>query len=268
MKSVLVLILFSEVCVSRGQQQQVEESQQILLTLPFPPVYNHHHKSCCKLYPGGCYKLLDSAGFTCDLLRGRVSSAHRDGLVEFRISDVRFSDGGYYRCAVIGTQSHIYRDFYVEVLEASHHHIHPEPPSSSTAATPAITDLTGPAMAQDRGENGDAGTPWSVALPLVAIIASVAVTTSLVAAAVVGVVCYRVTSKRRPDDGGEILRDSEKREAPDGGGGGVVYTTVDFFKPHKKQDEIYANLRGGGGAREEHDDGGGAVEYSTLAIRR
>lgn len=39
----------------------------------------------------------------------------RDGWIEFKISDVQFEDGGFYRCIVLGTQNHIYKDYYVEV---------------------------------------------------------------------------------------------------------------------------------------------------------
>lgn len=96
-------------------QQRIEEFEHILLRLAFPSVYNSHNKSCCKLYPGGCYKLLDSTGYTCDFLRGRVMTTERDGWIEFKISNVQFVDGGFYRCFVQGTQNHFYRDYYVEV---------------------------------------------------------------------------------------------------------------------------------------------------------
>lgn len=111
--------MLSNVCVSdiphlKGQQR-IEEFEHILLRLAFPSFYNSYNKSCCKLYPGGCYKLLDSTGFTCDLLRGRVTKTERDGWIEFKISNVQFVDGGYYRCIVLGTPNRIYRDYYVEV---------------------------------------------------------------------------------------------------------------------------------------------------------
>ncbi|XP_029975044.1 uncharacterized protein LOC115408428 [Salarias fasciatus] len=266
MKSFLVFILLSDVCFSGGQQR-IEEYQQILLRLPFPSFYNNHNKSCCKLYPGGCYKLLDSAGFTCDLLRGRVTKTERDGWVEFKISNVRFVDGGYYRCAVLGIQSHIYRDFYVEVLEVSRHHSQPQPPLTEAITAPssssAPTDVTGPALAQDH--SGTAGVSWSFGLPLVVIV-SIAVMISVTS--VIGVVCYRLRAKHRSDQYGEILCESVKREAPPQDLGGIVYTTVDF-RAHEKPDQLYANLtmhRGAAGAPgAEHD---GTVEYSTLAVHQ
>lgn len=96
-------------------QQRVEEFQQILLRLTFPSFYNSYGKSCCKLYPGGCYKLLDSAGYTCELLKGRVTITENDGWIQFQISNVQFVDGGYYRCFVLGTQNYVYSDYYFEV---------------------------------------------------------------------------------------------------------------------------------------------------------
>lgn len=96
-------------------QQTIEEFQHLVLRLTFSPLYNSYPKSCCKLYPGGCYKLLDNQGYTCDLLRGRVSIADGDGWTDFRISNVRLQDGGYYRCLVLHTDNHVYTDYYVEV---------------------------------------------------------------------------------------------------------------------------------------------------------
>lgn len=107
-------VCFAEVLPLRGQQK-IHQFEHILLRFAFPSFYNGHNKSCCKLYPGGCYKLVDSSGFTCELLRGRVTKTENDGWIEFRISNVQFSDGGYYRCIVLGTQNHIYSDYYVEV---------------------------------------------------------------------------------------------------------------------------------------------------------
>lgn len=96
-------------------QQRIEQFQEILLRLTFPSFYNSYSKSCCKLYPGGCYKLLDSAGYTCELLKGRVTITENDGWIQFQISNVQFVDGGYYRCFVLGTQNHVYSDYYFEV---------------------------------------------------------------------------------------------------------------------------------------------------------
>lgn len=86
-----------------------------MLRLTFPSFYNNYNKLCCKLYPGGCYTLLDSTGYAYDSLKGRVTITKSDGWIEFEISKVQFVDGGYYRCSVLGTQDHVYRDYYVEV---------------------------------------------------------------------------------------------------------------------------------------------------------
>lgn len=110
----IVNICFPEIPHLKGQQK-IEEFQQFALRLTFPSFYNSYEKSCCKLYPGGCYKLLDSTGFTCDLLKGRVVIREDDGWMEFEISNVRFVDGGYYRCMVLGTENRVYTDYYVEV---------------------------------------------------------------------------------------------------------------------------------------------------------
>lgn len=99
---------------SEGKQQQTERFQHIFLRFSFPPFYNSYTKYCCKLYPGGCYRLLDSAGYTCDSLRGRVGQTEMNALVEFEISDVQLGDAGFYRCRVQGTP--VYSDYYVEVF--------------------------------------------------------------------------------------------------------------------------------------------------------
>lgn len=113
-------ILMKNVCFSDTPhlygQQRIEEFEHILLKLAFPSLYNSYMKSCCKLYPGGCHTLLDSTGYTCDLLKGRVTKTENDGWIEFKISNVHFGDAGYYRCIVLGTQNHIYTDYYVEIL--------------------------------------------------------------------------------------------------------------------------------------------------------
>lgn len=107
-------VCFPDVPHLKGQQR-IEVFEHILLRLAFPSFYSSYNKSCCKLYPGGCYKLLDSTGYTCDLLKGRVTKTENDGWIEFKISNVRFVDAGYYRCIVLGTQNRIYSDYYVEV---------------------------------------------------------------------------------------------------------------------------------------------------------
>lgn len=105
-------VCFPDIPHLKGQQK-TEESDHILLRINFPSFYNSHNKSCCKLYPGGCFKLLDSTGYTCEILKGRVTKTENDGWIEFKISNVRSLDRGYYRCIVLG--SHIYHDYYVEV---------------------------------------------------------------------------------------------------------------------------------------------------------
>lgn len=118
-----VFCFITDISPLKGQQR-VEESDPILLRLSFPSFYNTYSKSCCKLYPGGCYKLVDTAGYTCELLKGRVTTTEDDGWIEFKILNVQFMDGGYYRCGVLGTQVHVYNDYYVEVFGEFSHHFH------------------------------------------------------------------------------------------------------------------------------------------------
>ncbi|XP_032377053.1 uncharacterized protein LOC116692679 isoform X2 [Etheostoma spectabile] len=213
MKFSFVLFLFLDIPHLKGQQR-IEEFEHVLLRLAFPSVYNSYNKSCCKLYPGGCYKLLDSAGFTCDLLKGRVTKTERDGWIEFKIANVRFVDGGYYRCIVLGTQNLIYRDYYVEVSEVSGHHSQSQPSLTTTIKAPIpstiLPESTGPALAQDHSDS--LRVPWSFGLPL-AVIVSIAV--MILIASVIGVVCCRVQTKRKlPDKFGETLCESLKQDAP------------------------------------------------------
>lgn len=116
-------VCFPDVPHLKGQQR-FEEFEHILLRFAFPSFYNSYIKSCCKLYPGGCYKLLDSTGYTCDSLKGRITKTENDGWIEFKISNVRFMDGGYYRCIVLGTQNRIYSDYYVEVSGKQSYNLH------------------------------------------------------------------------------------------------------------------------------------------------
>ncbi|XP_008294545.1 uncharacterized protein LOC103368072 [Stegastes partitus] len=261
MKLSFVFILLLDVPLLKGQQR-IEEFEQILLRLSFPSFYNSYSKSCCKLYPGGCYKLLDSAGYTCDLLRGRVTKTEMDGWIEFKISNVQFGDGGFYRCGVLGSQSHIYRDYYVEVFEASNHHRQSQPPTTATIktlnASTTLPDSTGAALAQDHGDISR--DPWSFGLPLAI---SVSIAAMIVITSVIGIVCCRVKAKcKQSDKYGETLCESVKQEAPEISG--IVYTTVDF-RAHQKPDEVYANLSMHK-ARAEASEHAGMVEYSTLAI--
>ncbi|XP_078111005.1 uncharacterized protein LOC144520823 isoform X1 [Sander vitreus] len=264
-----VLFLLLDIPHLKGQQR-IEEFEHVLLRLAFPSVYNSYNKSCCKLYPGGCYKLLDSAGFTCDLLKGRVTKTERDGWIEFKISNVRFVDGGYYRCIVLGTQNLIYSDYYVEVSEVSGHHSQSQPSLTTTIKAPnhstILPESTGPALAEDHSDSPRV--PWSFGLPLAVI---VSITVMILITSVIGVVCCRVQTKRKlPDKYGETLCESLKQDAPEMSA--IVYTTVDF-RAHQKPTEVYANLRmqkTQAGAPDstwsaEHD---GMVEYSTLAIHQ
>ncbi|XP_041802576.1 uncharacterized protein LOC121613303 [Chelmon rostratus] len=269
MKFSFVLFLLLDVPYLKGQQK-IEEFEQILLRLTFPSFYNSYNKSCCKLYPGGCYKLLDSTGYTCDLLRGRVAKTEKDGWIEFKISNVRFDDGGYYRCSVLGTQNRIYSDYYVEVYEASHHHSQSQPSLTTTIKAPNSTttlpDSTGAVLAEDHSDSPRV--PWSFGLPLVVI---VSITVMILITSVIGVVyCRAVARRTQSDKYGETPRESLKQEALETSG--IVYTTVDF-RAHQKPTEVYANLRmhkTQAGALDstcgaEHD---GMVEYSTLAIHQ
>ncbi|XP_051805876.1 uncharacterized protein LOC127534542 [Acanthochromis polyacanthus] len=187
-----------------------------------------------------------------------------DGWIEFKISNVRFGDGGFYRCGVLGTQNHIYIDYYVEVLEASHHHSQSQPPVTATIkalnASTALPDSTGAALTQDHSDIS--GVPWSLGLPL-AISVSIAV--MIFIASVIGVFCCRVKAKyKQSDEYGETRCESVKPEAPEMSG--IVYSTVDF-RAHQKPDEVYANLSVHKTRAEAPDsEHAGMVEYSTLAI--
>ncbi|XP_056279579.1 uncharacterized protein LOC130199814 isoform X2 [Pseudoliparis swirei] len=196
MKFSFVLFLLLDIPYLKGQQK-IEEFEHVLLKLKFPSYYNIYSKSCCKLYPGGCYKLLDSAGFTCELLRGRVTTTEKDGWIEFKISNVRFVDGGYYRCVVLGTQNRIYSDYYVEVSEVSVPHSQTQPLLTTTVKTPNnSTTLPGssrPAPARDHSDRDRV--PWSLGLPL-AVIVSIAV--MILITSVIGIVCCRVEGRRKP----------------------------------------------------------------------
>ncbi|KAM9856035.1 uncharacterized protein ACBR49_002160 [Aulostomus maculatus] len=210
---------------------------------------------------------MDSAGYTCDLLRGRVVTTQRNGWIEFKISNGRLLDGGYYRCSVLGADYQIYTDYYVEVSEVSDHYRETQPlPTTtikalSTSGTPPSS--TGPALARDHSDTPIV--PWSFGLLVAAI---VSITVMVLIASVIGVVCFRVKAKpKQLDKCGETLCESLKQEAPETAG--VVYTTVDF---RPKTTELYANVRmhqtqtGLDSTRSTEYDG--MVEYSTLAIHQ
>ncbi|KAM6981788.1 uncharacterized protein LKV04_012504 [Tautogolabrus adspersus] len=266
MKFVLLLFFSLEIPHLKGQQR-IEEFEHILLSFAFPSFYNSYDKLCCKLYPGGCYKLLDSAGYTCDLLKGRVTKTEKSGLIEFKISNVRVVDGGFYRCIVLGTENHIYRDYYIEISEASRHHSQSYPSMTTTIKAPitstTLPGSTGPALAQDHSDSPRVA--WSFSLPLAVI---VSITGMILITSVVAVVFCKLKTKRS-DKYGHTPCESLKQEASDTCG--IVYTTVDF-RAHKKPTEVFTNPRtheAQSGAphsiwRAEHD---GMVEYSTLAVQ-
>ncbi|XP_028265240.1 uncharacterized protein LOC114438231 [Parambassis ranga] len=262
MRCFFFTMLLLEISPLKGQQR-VEESDPILLRLSFPSFYNTYRKSCCKLYPGGCYKLLDTAGYTCELLKGRVTTTEKDGWIEFKIINVQFMDGGYYRCGVLGTQVHIYNDYYVEVFDASNHPSVPQPRLTATVQAPntstTLPDSTRAAVAEDH--SGAVRVSWSFSLPLAVI---VSITVMILITSVIGVVFCRVKTKcKQSAKHRETLCESLKPEALEANG--IVYTTVDF-RSLKKSEEVYANLRmntaRAGAPDTEH---AGTVEYSTLA---
>ena len=117
--SVLSHILTRDVCFpdfpQLNGQERIKEFESILLRLDFPPIYNGNIKICCKLFPSFCYPLMDSTGFIYEPLRGRVNITEGDGWIEFKISNVRLEDEGYYRCYVLGIPDHIYIDTFVKV---------------------------------------------------------------------------------------------------------------------------------------------------------
>ncbi|KAK2851323.1 hypothetical protein Q5P01_007599 [Channa striata] len=246
--------------------QRIEEFEHILLKLTFPSFYNGYKKSCCKLYPRGCQKLLDSTGYTCDLLKGRVTKTEADGWIEFKISNVHFVDGGSYRCFVLGTLNHIYSDYYVEVFEASVHHSQSQPPITTTTkasnTSKTFPNTSGPVLTQDHHDSPRVS--WSFRLPLAVI---VTITLMILITSVIGVVCLRVKAKYKRE---ETASDSLKQQAREMSG--IVYTTVDFSFQHKPA-ELYENLRGyktGPGAPSStwNAEHAGMVEYSTLAINQ
>ncbi|CAG6021396.1 unnamed protein product, partial [Menidia menidia] len=278
----------------KGQHDDQELHQHILLRLSFPPLYNSYNKFCCKLYPGGCYKLLDSAGYICDLLRGRVKKTEKDGCIEFEILNVQFVDAGYYRCGVLGAQTRIYSDYYFEVFEAPDHHRRFEPsPAPTIKTTNSSTLPTEPALSQDHTDGSRA--PWSFSLPLAAV---VSVTVMIFVSAVVGTVCFRVKAKSKQlETYGETLRESVRQEALVGTKRGhavsvthgqamvefqtsstmpsgekvylfIIYTTVDFGA-HLEPEDAYANLRMHKTPADVPDmDNAGTVVYSTLAVQQ
>ncbi|XP_024862048.1 uncharacterized protein LOC108236753 isoform X2 [Kryptolebias marmoratus] len=254
----LFIYLLLDISLLKGQQR-IEELQRILLRFSFPSFYNNYDKFCCKLYPGGCYKLLDSAGYTCDQLRGRVTKTEEDGWIEFQISNVRMADAGYYRCGILGAQNQIYSDYYVEVFDHSWSQPAPTATIKAPNSSATIPDSSAGVLSQDRSDNIRA--PWSFGLPLAII---VSITVMVFVSAVIAAVCYKAKVRcKKSDKTGETLCESLKREALETSG--IVYTTVDF-RPHQEPEGVYANLRMQKGPDPDVDHAG-MVEYSTLAVQ-
>ncbi|KAE8293393.1 hypothetical protein D5F01_LYC08504 [Larimichthys crocea] len=267
MKFSFVLFLLLDIPHLKGQQR-TEEFEHILLRFTFPSFYNSYLKTCCKLYPGGCYTLLDSTGYTCDLLKGRVTKTENDGWIEFKISNVSFADGGFYRCIVLGTQNRVYNDYYVEVSAVSSHNSQSQPSQTTTIKAPntstKLPHSTEAVLAEDHSESRRV--PWSFGLSLAVI---VSITAMFLITSVIGVVCCRVKAKQA-DKHGETPCESLKQEAPEISG--IVYTTVDF-RAHQKPSEVYANLKTYKTQMGDPDSTwstelDGMVEYSTLAIHK
>ncbi|XP_054905331.1 uncharacterized protein LOC129372232 [Poeciliopsis prolifica] len=263
---IMLFCLLQENCLLKAQPR-TEEVQHIVLRLVFPPFYNGYNKSCCKLYPGQCYKVLDSAGYTCDSLRGRVTTTKEDGWIEFRISNVQVGDAGYYRCAVLGSQNRIYSDYYVEVFETSDHYSKSQFPLTTTAVMVpnSFTTLLASTVLVPVQDFRDNDRPsWNFSIPLLVTVSIAAMI--FVVSVVVVAVCCKVKAKRKKSNiYGEALCESQKQDAPEMSG--IVYATFDF-KPRQKPEVVYANL-------EEHRtgesisqaDNAGTVEYSRLAIQ-
>ncbi|XP_055079044.1 uncharacterized protein LOC129456390 [Periophthalmus magnuspinnatus] len=258
----LVFLLLLNISYAHGQQS-LEEATNISLRLSFPPFYNSYSKSCCKLYPGGCYLLLNSAGYVCDFLRGRVTQSQGDGWLQFTISNAQFSDQGFYRCTVMGTP--IYIDYYVEVKDTSDHLLSHK---TTTKAHGIATDLepTEPVMDEDMSDLPR--DPWSFPLPAVVSMAAVICISSLTALVFC---CVKAKQKQSNTKHAESpLTDtasvSVKQEHVEISS--IVYTTVDF-KAHESPTQIYENLRAPkiqeGHRAPQHP---GNVEYSTLAVHQ
>lgn len=107
-------ICFADVCFLKGQQR-MKTYQPIIVRFNFDSSYNLSKKHCCKLSPGQCVTLLDSAGFISDSLKGRVKITKGDGWIEFKIANVQDQDAGDYRCAVTEVQHLLYHDYNVKL---------------------------------------------------------------------------------------------------------------------------------------------------------
>ena len=85
-----------------------------MLRLDFPLHFDSFDKSCCRLFPAGCFTVMDNRGYVCDLLRGRATQTERSGSVEFRITNAQPIDAGHYRCYVKGSR-YVFKDFVVGI---------------------------------------------------------------------------------------------------------------------------------------------------------
>ncbi|XP_053280482.1 uncharacterized protein LOC128442192 isoform X2 [Pleuronectes platessa] len=195
-------------------QERIKVFKPILLRFEFPSVYNSSMKSCCRLFVRFCYPLLDSTGYTYELLRGRVTQTEGDGWIEFKISNVTLQDAGYYRCSVLETPYIVYINTFLEVTESSIPHSASQPPPTTTIKTLSTStsirpESTGPVLSQ--GSAHSSSMPWSFGLPLLVV---VSITVMIVITLVMGVVvCCRLKAKpEQPDKCGETLCKSQKQD--------------------------------------------------------
>ncbi|XP_053280480.1 uncharacterized protein LOC128442191 [Pleuronectes platessa] len=251
-----------------NRQERIKEFEAILLRLEFDPYFDSYIKSCCKFYETICYPLLDSTGYTHELMRGRVTKTEGNGWIEFKISNIRLQHAGNYRCFVLEAPYHIYIDKFFEVEESSIPHSASQPPPTTTIKTLSTStsirpESTGPVLSQDNADSPSM--PWSFGLPLLVI---VSITVMIVITLVMGVVCCRKKAKpEQPDKCGETLCESRKQDATEMSG--VVYTTVNFTAREKSK-ELYSNLRipKTRAAAPDPAVDTETVEYSTLAIHQ
>ncbi|XP_060929925.1 uncharacterized protein znf335 [Limanda limanda] len=179
MKFSFILLLLLDFPHLNGQER-IKEFEAILLRLKFPSVYNSDIKSCCKLENKRiCFPLLDSTGYTYELLRGRVTKTEGDGWIEFKILNVTLEDAGYYRCSLLEKPDIIFIYMFLVFTESSIPHSSSQPPLTTTIKT--ISNADSPSM------------PWSFGLPLLVVVSiTVMIVITLV---IMGVVCYRKKAK-------------------------------------------------------------------------
>lgn len=107
-----ICICFPGVRCLKGRQG-TKTYQPVVLKFKFDSSYNCSNKYCCKLSPGRCNRLFDSAGFTSSSLEERLLITTGDGWIEFKITNVQDQDAGYYRCLVTDVQHQLYQDYHV-----------------------------------------------------------------------------------------------------------------------------------------------------------